>query len=258
MWITGASSGIGAALAKEIAQHKGKLILSARSLDKLEAVKQECSAYTDMIEIIKLDVADPDSIRNAWSLVGIGGWEVDILINNSGISQRSIATETSMKVVRQIMEVNFFGAVSLTTLVAEQMVKRQTGYIVVIGSLSGKFGWKLRSTYAASKFAIQGYYESLRAEIAEFGTKVLIVIPGRIQTNISMNAVLGDGTANQQMDPAQKGGIPTSICAQKIVAGIKKNKKEIIIARFERLMIPIRFLLPSLYYRIAAKRDPNI
>jgi dehydrogenase/reductase SDR family protein 7B len=258
IWITGASSGIGAALAIESAKKGASLILSARRKEKLEAVKNQCLSHTNEVMVLPMDIADEKSIQSAWQILDTEGRQIDILINNGGVSQRAFAAETETHVVRRIMEVNFFGAVSLTRLVMPGMIERRSGAVIVIGSLSGKFGWKMRSTYAASKFALQGYFESLRAEVAEYGIEVLIAVPGRIKTDISLSAVTNDGGTYNQMDAAQKGGIPAEQCASVILKALENGKKEVVIARMERLMIAIRFLIPGLYYRIAAKRDPNI
>ncbi|KRP07868.1 MAG: hypothetical protein ABR95_03090 [Sphingobacteriales bacterium BACL12 MAG-120813-bin55] len=258
IWVTGASSGIGRAIAIELAKSGGRLILSARSREGLQSTQKVCLQYTEMAEVVVMDVASESSIMEAWKQVQETVDVVDILINNSGISQRATAASTTMAVARQIMEVNYFGAIQLSKLVLPGMLRQRSGYIVVTGSLSGKFGWKQRSSYAASKFALQGYYESLRAETADQQVQVMMVIPGRIKTDISLHSVTADGTQNQKMDKAQEGGIPADVCARKVVKGIIADKKEIIISGFERLMITIRFLAPWLYYRIAAKRDPNI
>ncbi len=258
IWVTGASSGIGKAIAIELAKSGGRLILSARNREGLQKTQKICLEYTEMAEVVVMDVASEASIMAAWKTICSTVDVVDILINNSGISQRATAANTNMMVARQIMEVNYFGAIQLSKLVLPGMLQQKSGYIVVNGSLSGKFGWKQRSSYAASKFALQGYYESLRAEVADSNVQVLMVIPGRIRTDISLHSVTADGSPNKKMDKAQEGGIPAETCARKVVQGIRRDKKEIIISGFERLMIAIRFFAPWLYYRIAANRDPNI
>jgi len=254
VWITGASSGIGAALAVALSVKGCSLILSARRREQLQEVAGQC--HTKAM-IVVMDVSDQKSIIGAWQEIQASGGMPDILINNSGISQRSAALETQIETDRRIMEVNYFGAVTLTKLVAPYLVQKGSGMIVNISSLSGKFGWKLRSSYAASKFALLGFFESLRAELEGSGVEVLNVIPGRIRTEIAQHAVLGDGSAYAKSDRGQETGIPVEVCAGKIVRAMKKNKKEIVIARIDGLMIHIRYWMPWLYYRIAAKRDPN-
>ncbi len=254
VWITGASSGIGAALAVALSVKGCSLILSARRREQLQEVAGQC--HTKAM-IVVMDVSDQKSIIGAWQEIQASGGMPDILINNSGISQRSAALETQIETDRRIMEVNYFGAVTLTKLVAPYLVQKGSGMIVNISSLSGKFGWKLRSSYAASKFALLGFFESLRAELEGSGVEVLNVIPGRIRTEIAQHAVLGDGSAYAKSDRGQETGIPVEVCAGKIVRAMEKNKKEIVIARIDGLMIHIRYWMPWLYYRIAAKRDPN-
>lgn len=254
VWITGASSGIGAALAVALSVKGCSLILSARRREQLQEVAGQC--HTKAM-IVVMDVSDQKSIIGAWQEIQASGGMPDILINNSGISQRSAALETQLETDRRIMEVNYFGAVTLTKLVAPYLVQKGSGMIVNISSLSGKFGWKLRSSYAASKFALLGFFESLRAELEGSGVEVLNVIPGRIRTEIAQHAVLGDGSAYAKSDRGQETGIPVEVCTGKIVRAMEKNKKEIVIARIDGLMIHIRYWMPWLYYRIAAKRDPN-
>ncbi|MBC8047845.1 MAG: SDR family oxidoreductase [Fimbriimonadaceae bacterium] len=257
IWVTGASSGIGKELALQFAKGKSWLILSARSIEALEQTKKDCLQFTDKIEILPLDLSDTASLKNisekALALFGT----IDILINNGGISQRSDAINTPLEIDRKIMEVNYFGNIALTKHVLPVMQKNNGGKIVVISSMSGKFGWKQRTAYAASKFALQGFYESLRSEIQKDNITVLIVSPGRIKTNISLNAITKDGTAYNKMDEGQLNGIPVETCAKKIISSIKRNKKEIIIAREERILHLIRKFIPSVYYRMAANRNPN-
>ena len=258
IWITGASSGIGAALAEALAPLGCRLILSARRMEALQSLAAQCTDMGSEAHVLPLDLSSPASLDEASNKLTEMGWEVDILVNNGGISQRSEAADTPMELDRKIMEVNYFGAIHLTKLVLPGMLSRGKGMVVTIGSLSGKFGWKLRSAYAASKFALQGFFESLRAETADRGIQVMMVIPGRIRTEISRNSLTASGERYDKMDPAQETGIPASLCAQRILRGIRRERKEILIARKEGLMIRIRQWLPALYYRIAARRDPNV
>lgn len=258
IWITGASSGIGEALAIGLARKQCTLILTARNLEALEKVKTNClNAGARRVEVISLDMAQPTAIDAACMHVHSLGLHCDILINNSGVSQRSLGLETPVSVDRTIMEVNYFGAIHLSKILAQDMVSKQSGMLVAISSLSGKFGWKQRSAYAASKFALVGFFESLRAELANQHVQVLLVFPGRIQTNISLKAITATGEAHNQMDAAQSGGISAEVCAQRIIHAMENDKKEIVIAGKEVLMLYIRRLAPWLYYRMAANRNPN-
>jgi short-subunit dehydrogenase len=178
---------------------------------------------------------------------------VDILINNGGISQRSLAMKTPLDVDRMIMETNFFGTVSLTKAILPSMTERRSGRIAVISSLVGKFGTPLRSTYSASKHALHGFFESLRAEVWGLGIGVTLVCPGFIRTNISINALTGDGSPQGSMDEAQAHGMPPDACARKIIAAVKKGKPEVYIGGKELMGVYIKRFAPGLFGRIIRK-----
>lgn len=177
---------------------------------------------------------------------------IDVLINNAGRSQRSLAKETPPEIDRNIMELNFFSVVELTKLVLPQMLKNGSGHIVVISSIAGKLGFSMRTAYSASKHALQGYFESLRTELANDNIKVTIVSPGRIKTNISVNAVTKDGSPYNIMDEGQANGMNAALCAAKIVKAIKE-RKELLVGKTEILMVHIRRFLPSLYYKLVTR-----
>ena len=257
VWITGASSGIGEALAVACAQKKAKLILSARRTDELERVRQACLRHTDAVEILAFDLADTEHIeeyaRRAESFYGA----IDFLMNNGGIGQRSLAKETAVSIDRKIMEINYFANITLAKAVLPGMLKRKKGHITVISSLSGKFGFPMRSAYAASKFALHGFYESLRAENANDGIEVLLVCPGRIKTNISVHALNASGGQHGHMDKGQANGISAEKCARIILRAIDHHKKEIIIARKERILLFARKYFPGIFYYLSTRVDPN-
>lgn len=257
IWITGASSGIGEALALEWAKYAPVLILSGRNTEKLEEVKKNCELKGAKCSVIKLDLTDPKSIKEAAKMALTLHSTIDILVNNGGISQRATAIETPVSVDRQIMETNFFGAVALTKEVLPSMVNNRKGHIVVISSIVGKFGFPLRTAYSASKHALQGYFDSLRAELTPDNINVTMVSPGRISTNISLNAIDKDGAKHGVMDPGQANGMPVDICARKIIISVKKEKKEVLIGGKELLMVKIRKFFPGLYYKMASKVKPT-
>ncbi len=257
IWITGASSGIGEALAMEWAEYSSRLILSGRNMEKLEEVKLACQKKKAECLVVRLDLTDGQSIDEACQKVFSKYPTIDILVNNGGISQRSTSVETPIDVDRKIMETNFFGAIALTKKVLPGMIKNAAGHIVVISSIVGKFGFPLRTAYSASKHALQGYFDSLRAEMAPDNINVTIVSPGRITTNISLNAIDKDGNKHGIMDPGQANGFPVDGCAKKIVSAVRKNKKDILIGGKETIMVSIRKYFPSLYYRMASKVKPT-
>ena len=224
VWITGASSGIGEALSHELANRGSKVILSARRTDELERVKKEIGK--DDIAILKLDLADGDSFaevtKKAQSIFG----DIDILINNGGISQRGLVKDIEMEVDRKVMEVNYFGTIGLTKAVLPQMLKNKSGHIVSISSTMGKIGTPLRSSYGASKHALHGFFECLRPEVHDDNIKLTVICPGFIHTNITINALNAHGDPLNKMSEQQEHGIPAEVAARKMVHAIENDKLE--------------------------------
>ena len=175
VWITGASSGIGAALAVACSKAGAQVVLSARRQTELEQVAAQCG---DRADIQLLDVADPESIQAAVDAVQQRHGGVDVLINNAGITQRSTAVQTDMAVYRRLLEVNLFGTIALTSAVLPGMLSRGAGQIVAVASVAGKVGVPLRTGYCAAKHAVVGYCDALRAEVQDQGVGVLVVCPG--------------------------------------------------------------------------------
>jgi dehydrogenase/reductase SDR family member 7B len=251
--ITGASSGIGKALALQMADAGVTLILAARRLEELELVQQNCQAKGAVCYCWFLDVASQDSITEfSQKLLGFTQ-TIDILINNAGISQRSHAEETSIEVDRRIMEVNFFGQVSLTKSIWPLLCNSKRANIVLISSVVGTFGFPQRSAYSASKHALEGFFESWFLENTRENIHFSTVSPGRIQTNISMSALKADGTSHQVMDDGQLKGIPSEVCANKIIKGIIKNQRKIYVVQNEMVLILLRKVMPFLFFKLVKK-----
>jgi len=257
IWITGASSGIGRALAVELSKYKVNLIISSRKESELKEVKEICEKNSSKCDVVLLDLESIDSVNASIAEVFALYETVDILVNNGGISQRAFASETDLSVDRKIMEINYFGAVELTKAVLPKMLKQKSGHIVAVSSISGKFGFPLRSAYAASKFAMVGFFETLYFELKPENINVTIVYPGRVKTNVSKNALLKDGTVHGQMDDGQAGGISSEECAKKLVKSIKKNKKEVLIGGKELIMVHIKRLFPRIFNKIVNKIKPT-
>ena len=254
IWVTGASSGIGEALAYELAGRGARLILSARRKEELERVKGNCPEDTQLrIKILTIDLSSPDTlpINVEMALHFFGG--INILINNGGVSQRSLAKDTILDVDRQLMEVNYFAPVQLTKLLLPSMIAAGSGHIVNITSLVGKFGTPFRSGYAASKHAVHGFFDSLRAEIHTNNIKVTNICPGFIRTNVSINALTEDASALGEMDRAQEEGMAPEICALKIVKAIERQKQEVNIGGKETHFALIKRFFPSLFNRMIRK-----
>ena len=250
VWITGASAGIGEAMAHWAADAGAHLIVSARRQQQLQAVVNTLQ-HPDRHQVVPLDLADEDSLRAAAREVG----HVDYLILNGGLSQRGKALDTNLDVTRRLMEVNFFGNVLLTQLVGRHMVQAHAGHIVPVSSVVGYIGTPLRSTYAATKHALHGYYDSLRYEVAAAGVEVTILCPGYIATDISLNAVTGDGSPQGTMDSGQAGGMPAAEFAARAWRGILSSKPELYIGGTEIGGIYLKRFVPRLLDRIMKKRQ---
>lgn len=252
IWITGASSGIGEALAYGFAKEGAKLVLSSRKETELQRVAEKCSCES---LILPLDLSNSAEFNSLAKQVIDHFGTIDILINNGGISQRSEASSTTLEVDRKLMEVNYFGTVALTKAVLPYMQHQKSGHLVAISSLSGKFGFFLRSAYSASKFALVGFYESLRLEEEKNNVKVSLVFPGFVQTKISQNALSGDGQKHAKLDNNQKGGITPEKCARDIIRGIKKDKHQIITGGTEKWGILVNRLFPKFFYSILRNKS---
>ena len=252
VWITGASSGIGEALAYTFSNKGAKLILSARNEERLREVQKRCINPEKHL-VLPLDLLDADSLPEKCYKVLNRFGHLDILVNNSGVSQRCLVAQTGIETDRRIMETNFFGTIALTKAVLPSMLEKRSGHIVVISSVAGKLGTPLRSSYSASKHALHGFFDSLRAETWKQGIRVTIVCPGFIRTNISINALTGDGTPQGTMDDAQACGMLPQQCAQKILRSIEKNKAEVYIGGKEILGIYLKRFVPGILNMIIKK-----
>lgn len=251
--ITGATSGIGMALALQIADKNVHLILAARRVNELDEVKQACMLKGSRCTPLFIDLSSPDSIRDFTREVTGLVDKVDVLINNAGISQRSLAAETTLEVDRTIMEVNFFGQVGLTKSLWGLINRSNQANIVIISSVTGTFGFPLRSAYAASKHALEGFFESWLLENENPKIKFTTISPGRIYTNISYSALKGDGTAHRQLDKGQAKGISAEVCAQKIIHGIARNRRKVYIAHQEMVLVLLRKIIPPFFFSLVKK-----
>ncbi len=251
--ITGASSGIGRALAEHIAAEKVQLILTARRMDELEIVSEICKKKGAHCSCFHLDISDSKRIQ-ALALELSAKYDcIDILINNAGISQRSLAEETLEVVDRRIMEVNFFGPVHLTKQLFPLLLKSAKAQIVLLSSLTGTFGFPLRSAYAASKHAIEGFFESWMLENKHGNINFTIIAPGRIFTNISYTALKADGNTQNTLDDGQKNGISAEVCSKRIISAIIKLKRKLYIVKNERVLLIANRYFPSLFIFLVKK-----
>lgn len=254
VWVTGASSGIGEALVHVLAKEGSFVVLSARRKSELERVQKEAGLNKENSLILPLDLEKNKDFTKEVNLVLKKFGRIDSVIHNGGISQRSFARDTKLEVFRRIQEVNYLGAVSLTLATLPVFRKQRRGQYVAITSIVGRIGTPVRSGYAASKHAMHGFFDSLRAEEYESGIKVLIVCPGYIKTQVSINALVGDGKSQGTMDEAQEKGIDPMVCAEKIIRSMKSNREEVIIAGLrEKSAVYLKRFFPWMLSRILRK-----
>jgi short-subunit dehydrogenase len=257
-WITGASSGIGEALAEELFNQGTAVILSARNISKLNELKARFDKKRPGgCYVVACDVTKQTDINEAVYKIKQHVDHVDILVNNAGVSQRSYALETTIPVDRQIFEVNFFGAVAITKAILPWMISHGSGHLVVISSMAGKYGFRMRSAYSASKHALHGFFETLRAELHDNHVKVTMICPGRIKTDISIHSLTGNGKTYDKMDAGQANGVPVKKCARIILRAIKCNRKEVFIGGAERFLLIVKRICPPLYYWIVNRASPT-
>lgn len=250
IWITGASSGIGEALALELANHGARIILSGRNENKLAVVKN-CCKNSDKHLIAAFDIADAEQVKNTYECLKLQNVQIDWLINNAGISQRSLIMETEETVERKIMEIDYFAQTRLTRLVLTDMLAQGSGKVVMMSSIAGLLGTQYRGGYGAAKAALHMWANSLRAELHEQGIEVATIFPGFIQTNVSINALTGDGSAQGTMDEATNKGLTARIFAKQVSAALIKGEEYIVVAApKEKLATTINRLSPPKLYQL--------
>ncbi|WP_339880918.1 SDR family oxidoreductase [Polaribacter vadi] len=253
VWITGASSGIGKALALELSNQNAKLILSSRKKDDLALVKAACK-NPDKVKIITLDLEDYTNLQSKADEAIVAFGTIDVLVNNGGISQRSLVKDTTILVDKRIMDINYLGTVALTKAILPHFIKNKNGHFVVTTSIVGKIGTPLRSSYAASKHALHGFFDSLRAEIHQENIAVTLVCPGFINTNISKNALTGNGTPQQKMDTATANGIQPERFAKLMLKAIEQRKEEVYISGAkEKLGVYVKRFFPKIFSKMIKK-----
>ena len=258
VWITGASSGIGRACAEVYAAKGDRVILSSRRVDALEKVADDLSHRLPLVSkssfvIAPLDLAQPDSLYGIVKKVLSDVVTIDIVIHCGGISQRSLAIDTSLEVDRRVMEIDYFGTIALTKALLPHFVKRQAGQFAVVTSLMGVFSSPMRSGYCGAKHALHGFFEALRAEHYKDGIGITMVCPGFIATDISLNALVGNGIKQGTMDKKTGAGMSPLDCAKRLVKGLEKRRSEILIGRSELIAVYLKRFFPGLLRRIMRK-----
>ncbi len=256
VWITGASSGIGEALARAYADRGADLVLSARRADALAAVRLSLPEPERAL-VLPLDVADAASFEDAIAAATAWRGSVDVLINSAGITQRGAAVDTDASTVRRIMEVNFFGAVELSRLLAPTMVGRGSGHLVFVSSVVGYVATPMRSAYAASKHAIRAWADAVRAELHGTGVDVTVVVPGYIATGMSAKALTADGSLQGTRERTDEKGLDVAVAAQRILRGLDRRKAEILVGGLEVKSILVKRFTPSVVTRFLHRFAPG-
>lgn len=256
IWITGASSGIGEALAYEWGESGARLILSSNEPDELNRVVEACRKRRYDAKPLFLDLTDtdmmPQKAEDARELWG----SVDILVNNGGISQRSMAKDTDIEVDRRIMEIDYFGHIALTKAILPHMIERGSGHITVTTSVAGLMALPLRSAYCAAKHALHGFFETLRAEVWDDGIRVTLVAPAAVKTDISIKALTENGSEFKRMDSQISKGITPAQCARRIVRGTAREKPLIVMGKGQgKWGVYVYRFLPGLYRRLVRRAE---
>ncbi|WOE74910.1 SDR family NAD(P)-dependent oxidoreductase [Alterisphingorhabdus coralli] len=251
IWITGASSGIGEALARAFAAEGAKLILSGRRQDALDALAKELDTETTSITF---DTTDWDALPGAVEKAVAWQGHVDILVNNAGISQRSLAVDTAPHVYEKILDTDLLAPIWLTQLLLPHMVKHGSGHMVAISSVAGRAGIPLRTAYCAAKHGIIGYSDALRAETSQaHNIGVTTVLPGSVQTDVARNALTGDGARHEASDDSIENGLTPEECVRQILEGMKNGVPEIVVAQdMERGVAEMRHNNPEMLFQMTA------
>ncbi len=253
IWIIGASSGIGEELAKALSKKESYLILSSRNKTALSHLRLKLHHPERHIEL-PIDLEESDKFHEAFETIKKKYGGLDLMFNNGGISQREEAIDTDLLIDRKIMEINYFGNIALTKVVLPYFHNHKKGHIIVTSSIAGKFGFFQRSAYSASKHALHGYYESIALEGIKHNLTITMLCPGKINTEISTNALHGNGEKHMIMDHNQETGMPVERCVQQILKAVSNKKREILIGNKEIWIVYIKRFFPNLFWKIIQKQ----
>lgn len=253
VWITGASSGIGKTMAAECAAQGAQLILTARRVDELESVRLSLTNPEHHV-VIAADLTNENQVRHAYEQVLQRKGRIDWLINNAGLSQRALISETSMQTERAIMEVDYFSQVFLTKTVLPTFLAQKSGRIAFVSSVAGLLGTQYRASYSAAKAAIHMWANSLRAEVAQDGIEVSVIFPGFVKTNVSINALNGEGKAQGYDNEATANGLEADDFAKITIKALQQGQEYIVVGgRKEKLGVVVSRLSPKTLYKMIRK-----
>ncbi|BAX81872.1 SDR family oxidoreductase [Labilibaculum antarcticum] len=248
--ITGASSGIGKALAFEFASRGSKIVLAARSLDKLKEVEKGIKAMGNEVLTVKTDVSVEEDCENLMkeTVKRFGG--IDVLINNAGISMRALFADLDLSVIRNLMDVNFWGTVYCTKF-AMPYITKSKGSVVGVISIAGYIGLPARSGYSASKYAIRGFLDTLRVENRKTGVHVLVAAPGFTASNVRNVALTADGSSQGETPRDESKMMSAEECARLIAVAVVKRKRELIMTFMEgKLTVWLKKWFPALLEKL--------
>ena len=252
VWVTGASSGIGRKLAEELSRHSCNLIISSRNEEELLAVKGSCAQQQNVF-VLPLDLKKHDDMKELVQKAQGAFDSIDILINNAGVSQRSLINKTDLSVYKDLMDINYLGTVALSKAILPYFIENKSGHFVTVTSLMGKFGSPYRSGYCAAKHALHGFFDVMRMEHEKDGIKVTMICPGFVQTNVARNALTADGAPQMKDDVATQNGLLPEIAAKKIIKAIEKEKFEAYVGRGEIKGIYLKRFFPKLLHKVVLK-----
>ena len=249
-WITGASSGIGAALARELGRRGARVILSGRDEARLGEVASDIQTET---LALPFDVRDEDAMHAATERAVAWSGGIDGFVANAGVSQRSRATKTAMQVYRDIIDIDLTAQIAATQALLPHMTGRGSGKLLFISSIAGKVGVPMRTAYSAAKFGLAGYADALRAELSQEGVDVHVIYPGSVATDVSRNALTASGEKRGKSDGVIDNGIPPAEAATTMLDAVALNQREIIVARgMEEAMGEMRRTPEQLLDQVAA------
>jgi len=254
VWITGASSGIGRALALAWSRAGARLILSARQLAHLEPVRQACSD-PGQVRLVPFDLADLEAIPAAVQRALAEFGQVDYMVHNAAIALRETLLDTPLELDQRVMTTNYFGPLVLTRALLPSMLARRTGRFVVISSLSGKHGVPKLSAYAAAKHALHGAFESLRTEVHDQGIRITMIIPGFVRTPILERALTGSGTQYGRTLESYQRGMDPDRCANRILGAVARGKEEALVGGWELSSLYLQRFFPRLF-RVVMRNHP--
>jgi short-subunit dehydrogenase len=247
VWVTGASAGIGESLVKAFAKDGAKVILTARREEELKRVQKEAGLNDSNSMIVPLDLYHIESIKPAVEKIYQKFPEIDIVVCNAGISQRSLIRDTKLEVDRKIMELNYFANIAVAKAVLPGFIERKQGRFVVISSVMGKMSVPLRSAYCASKHALHGFFDGLRTEEFKNNIKVTIICPGYVKTNVSVNALTGSGAVNGKMEEGQEKGMTPERLARRILTLVRRDREEVYVGGSEILPHQVKRYFPRVF-----------